>query len=81
MLRGTLPSGILFAGFCVVERPYVSGFVRVLLCECDEPFQERSLNICRMSGQHCGMLATSIAVLASRMYQNVQFGANGCVNE
>jgi hypothetical protein len=35
----------------------------------------------RRSGQQLGMLATMMAVLASRMYQKVQMGLKGWVKE
>jgi hypothetical protein len=43
--------------------------------------KERRLKIRRIRGQQLGMLATRTAVLASRIYQNVQMGLNGWVNE
>jgi hypothetical protein len=45
------------------------------------PLNALRLKIRRKRGQHMGKLATSIAVLASRIYQNVHIGENGCANE
>lgn len=45
------------------------------------PWKEWNLNILRIRGQQLGMLATRIAVLASRMYQKVHIGEKGCANE
>jgi hypothetical protein len=47
----------------------------------EEPEKERRLKTRRRRGQQLGMLATRMAVLASRMYQNVQIGEKGCVKE
>lgn len=47
----------------------------------EEPEKERRLKMRLSSGQQLGMLATRMAVLASRMYQNVQMGLKGSVKE
>lgn len=45
------------------------------------PFQLCNLKIRRIRNQQFGMLATRMAVLASRMYQKVQLGAYGWAKE
>jgi hypothetical protein len=43
----------------------------------EDPWKERRLKMRRRSDQQLGMLATYMAVDASRMYQNVHMGAKG----
>jgi len=43
----------------------------------EEPENERRLKMRRRRGQQLGMFATRTAVLASRIYQNVQMGLKG----
>lgn len=45
------------------------------------PLKDRRLKSRRMRDQHMGIFATRMAVLASRMYQNVHIGENGCAKE
>jgi hypothetical protein len=47
----------------------------------EEPLKERRLKMRRRRGQQLGILATRMAVLASRIYQNVQMGLKGSVKE